>query len=324
MQENSQDVLPHEIVDAFGRSFKTLRISVTNACNLGCVYCVDGVSKNSSPVNASWEDLLEIVSALDEILDLETIRLTGGEPTLYPHLVSLINGMADMGIPIKMTTNGFLLSRLAKPLKEAGLKELNISLDALDPIVFHKMARHTGIEKVKEGIDNALTHALHVKLNMVVVKGMNESQLLPLLEYAMERTIPIRFLELMRMGHLFSPHFKEQFFPQSEILEMIRRYFPIKEVGKKKSATATYWEMENGYQFGIIANESSPFCQDCDRLRLDSDGNLFGCLSENTPVPIRESIHDRTELVEKLKLALSHKQPGAFRGSGMTMIGIGG
>jgi len=129
---------------------------------------------------------------------------------------------------------------------------------------------------------------------------------------------------LMRMGHLFSTKFDQYFYSQHEILDNISSRYDVVELNRKASSTANYWETSNGNKFGIIANESQPFCQDCDRLRLDSKGNLFGCLSENQSVSALEISNDGQKMDEILREALSHKQPVKFVGSPMSMIGIGG
>lgn len=311
-----------KIVDVYGRTFKTLRISLTNVCNLGCLYCVDGKTSRNKVSIGSYKLLADTVFKLNSILDLETIRLTGGEPTLYRDLVPLVKELSFLGIPIKLTTNGLFLSSLAGPLKEAGLKSINVSLDAIEPTLYKTMTRYSGLEKVLTGIQCALEAGIQVKINSVIMKGVNESQIAPLLTYSIQNNITLRFLELMKMGHLHSDRFDSLFFSQEQILNKIATEHKFRKIRRSHSSTANYWKLENGSTFGIIANESEPFCHDCDRLRLDSEGNLYGCLSEMHSVSIKENSME--ELVVNLKKALQHKQPSRFAGSAMTMIGIGG
>jgi GTP 3',8-cyclase len=314
----------HQVVDVYGRTFKTLRVSLTDACNFGCSYCVEGNAKSLRKPRVLGIELAQAIRSLHQLLDFDTIRFTGGEPTLYPDLVPLVQALTDLQVPLKMTTNGYLLSKLAQPLHDAGLQSLNVSLDAVDAVVFQKMARKDALSEVLNGIDAALDLGIELKINTVVVNGQNEGQVLPLLEYGMERQIPIRFLELMRMGHLFSPQFDGRFFSQANILETIASRYAITPLSREASSTANYWALDNGYRFGIIANESQPFCHDCDRLRLDSNGQLFGCLSEKKPVSVLHALDDEEQMVDLLRLTLSHKQPLKFIGSPLTMIGIGG
>lgn len=317
------------ISDNFGRMFKTLRLSLTNSCNLGCVYCVSGTeSEGNLPEEnlkvLSLDEILLMVKNLHHLLDLEVIRLTGGEPTLYRKLIPLIKGLKEIGIAsIKMTSNGFLLKNKTKALAAAGLTHINISLDAIDQGEFSKISRRKNVEKILDGIDEALNAGIEVKLNTVVMKGFNETQILPLIDFAFERNIIIRFLELMKMGHLHSNSFKDHFYSESEMLNVISHKYSFKKMNREKSSTANYWITDRGNVFGIVANESEPFCHDCNRLRLDSYGNIYGCLSENKAISIVES-QNNVALSNKLIEALGHKQPVRFKGSEISMLSIGG
>jgi cyclic pyranopterin phosphate synthase len=314
------------ITDQYGRSFKTLRVSLLNRCNLGCVYCSSGeeIAKTQVREKAmSSSDLLQIIEKLHGELQFDTIRLTGGEPLLYTNLIEVIEGIKALGIgEIKLTTNGFLLERMAFQMKQAGMKSINVSLDAMDEDVFFLMSKRNNVSRILNGIEAAIKVGLQVKINTVLMKGINETQLLPLLEYAFVRKLPIRFLEVMAMGHLHR-HSKKYLFTQHEILEVIstrHQFFPL---NRNASSTANYWQTDQGNIFGIIANESEPFCHDCNRLRLDSQGNIYGCLSSNQPVSL-VGINDLVELNKKLQEALLQKQPLKFTGSELSMLDIGG
>ncbi len=316
------------VKDIYGRSFKTLRVSLLNNCNLGCVYCTmgdsevqpGGASKKSS---FSPGDLIQTIGRLHDALGLDVIRLTGGEPLLYQQLLPIIKGIAVLGISeIKLTTNGFLLERLAKPLKEAGMKSVNVSLDAVDEDIFFLMSKRHNVQRIIKGIDEAIAAGLEVKLNVVLMKGINESQIIPLLSLAFERGIDIRFLEVMAMGHLYNSANK-YLVTRDEILQTIGSNFDFVPLIRKSSATASYWQTAKGYKFGIIANESAPFCHDCNRLRLDSEGNIYGCLSSDQPISIK-NITDKNQLQLKLTEALQQKQALKFTGSSLSMLNIGG
>ncbi len=317
------------VEDQYQRTFKTLRISLTNACNFGCVYCVQGEEvRKDLPVTSatlSLDQLIHTVAELKAVLPLDTIRLTGGEPTLFKELVPLIHRLTALGITnIKMTSNGYLLGDMASRLAAAGLKEVNVSLDAIDADVFYKVSRRKDLHRVLDAIEKCNQHGIQVKLNSVIMKGLNDSQIIPLLHYAGKQNIAVRFLELMKMGYYYSHEFDRYFYSEENMLMTIATNFNYKKETRAASATSNYWLTDEGYRFGIIANESSPFCGDCDRLRLDSSGNVFGCLSENTAVPVYDALDNKKELVERLNLALSHKQPVRFKGSKLEMIAIGG
>jgi cyclic pyranopterin phosphate synthase len=313
------------ITDKYNREFKTLRVSLLSKCNLSCVYCTmgeDEVKENNTHEHiAPVHQLLETISRLHSVLGLETIRLTGGEPLLYHDLVPLIAGIKKIGVPkITLTTNGFLLERLAAQLKEAGLQSVNVSLDAVDENVFFLMSKRNDSQRILRAIDVAIQAGLKVKINAVIMKGMNENQILPLLDFAFQRNITIRFLEIMAMGYLHDTADK-YLFTQEEILNTIRQRYSFEKIERSTAATANYWSTSNGNTFGIIANESEPFCHDCNRLRLDSNGNIYGCLSSNHPIAIGD---DESSLISKLQQAMDQKQDVKFVGSDLSMLHIGG
>jgi GTP 3',8-cyclase len=322
-----------EIKDQYGRTFKILRVSLTNLCNFGCVYCVNSDDKggvneiNASPLShLDYKELAENVILLHKILHFDTVRLTGGEPMLYQNLIPFIEILRANGIKnVKMTTNGFSLKQKSEALAAAGLREINVSLDAVDPVVFKAVSKRNSLTQVLTGIDSAIKQSISVKLNAVIMRGLNENQILPLLDYAMSKNISLRYLELMRMGHYYSKNFDENFFPMKEIIQVIGSKYPVHpSAHRNPSATARIFQLEKGYEFGIIANESEPFCSDCDRLRLDSSGNIYGCLSEEKSEYIADIVNDEVKLSQKLMEALKHKQPLKFKGSPLKMISIGG
>jgi cyclic pyranopterin phosphate synthase len=317
----------NRIIDEYGRTFKTLRVSLLNRCNLGCIYCTIGDEKESDHNRgqrpASVEKLLSNISRLHSLLQFETIRLTGGEPLLYGDLIQVIKGVKALGISnIKLTTNGFLLEKVAGSIKQAGMKSINVSLDAVDEDVYFLMSKRNNVQRIIQGIDAAIEAGLSVKINAVVMKGINESQVLPLLEFAFSRKIIIRFLEVMAMGHLHQSANK-YLFSRQEILDLIGSRYAFHELPRTNSSTSEYWQTQQDNIFGIIANESEPFCHDCNRLRLDSEGNIYGCLSNNHPISLA-GIDEQEQLVEKLQEALSQKQAVRFVGSELSMLDIGG
>lgn len=323
--------------DALGRKFNTLRLSLTNVCNLACVYCVhesDASSQTFLPTANEGQSNGQKILSVDEFIaviksilrhtSLETVRLTGGEPTLFKDLVPLVKALKDLGIPrVVLTTNGFLLKRKAFALSEAGLDGINFSLDAIDKKIFFEMSRRDKLEATLEGIDAALENGINVKINSVIMKGVNDAQILPLLEYAISKKVTIRFLELMKMGHLYNGH-DDYFFSEEDMLWTIASKYNFQKKIRTGSSTANYWETTEGHKFGIIANESSPFCFDCNRLRLDSFGNIYGCLSDNNGISVMDCLNDEALMDERLQQALKQKQTVKFTGSELSMKAIGG
>ncbi|MDD4991705.1 MAG: radical SAM protein [Paludibacter sp.] len=317
--------------DIYGRTFKKLRVSLTHECNYACLYCADG-SKNNSPVSKNYvrkqtilpvSELLQLIENLNNELALETIRLTGGEPMLHPELLTIVAGIKKLNVgKIAMTTNGHMLYSKVEQLRDAGLTSINISLDALDVETFKKMSRNPGLENVLRSIDAAIDCGLEVKLNTVVLNGVNNHQIVPLLDFAMSKNILIRFLELMPMGPLHHSY-KELFFSEKQMLNTISEQYEIHALPKENHATAHYWSILGQQTFGIIANDSTPFCKDCDRLRLDSYGNIYGCLSSLKAIELKANTKAYL-LTEALAEALTHKQMQSFAGNTRTMQSIGG
>ena len=315
------------IIDSHNRTFKTLRISLIGLCNLGCVYCVTNNEKKPlyKKKALSYLELIDIVKKLHLLLNLKTIRLTGGEPTLYPQLVVFIEGLSSLQLDIKMTTNGYNLEKLINPMHDAGLKHLNISLDTTNENTFKKISNRAKVHKILENIEKCKEKGFNIKLNTVIVKGINDHEIIDLLNYAYKLNIPIRFLELMKMGHLFSNEHEKYYFSEHEILESIKSEYSITKDIRTPHSTANYFSLNNHkYKFGIIANESEPFCSDCDRLRLDISGNIYGCLSDNQPIDISEDFNNEEILRQKLHIALKQKQNDSFKGSMLSMLAIGG
>lgn len=317
------------ITDSSGRRFKKLRVSLTHECNYACVYCADGTRSEPDTSVAYTQkllpssDLIEIIRKLHVKLQLDAVRLTGGEPLLHPRIRSIIAAIRDMGIHnIGMTTNGHLLYGKAKSLYDAGLRTVNISLDALSAESFEQMSHHHGLPNVLRAIDASIDAGMKVKLNTVVLAGKNHREVLPLLRFAMNKGVIIRFLELMPMGPLFNNR-NQSFFSSAQMLELIGSQYPIVQLSRENADTSDYWSIDGKKAFGIIANDSAPFCSDCNRLRLDSYGNIYGCLSSLVSIPVTVATSD-SELHTALQLAISHKQPSHFVGNQRTMQSIGG
>jgi cyclic pyranopterin phosphate synthase len=279
-------------------------------------------SKNDG-IPLSVQELSTLVHLLHSELDFTSIRLTGGEPLLYPNLSLFLDLISTLNVPIHITTNGLLLKTFVSKCNIAQIKTINVSLDTLKEDVFFKISKRKGLYKILEGIDFALQLGIRVKINTVVLKGINDADILPLLKYAMSKGIEIRFLELMKMGHLYSERFNDLYFSQDQILKTIGSEFNYIAQKRIQNATATLWNLENGYKFGIIANESEPFCSDCDRLRLDSFGRLYGCLSNSNFIYLSSDMNN-TSIQDVLHQSLAQKQTVGFKGSSVSMLDIGG
>ena len=320
------------IVDAHGRRFRNLRISLTAACNYACTYCVPNGKRLQAAVSElSAEEMGRAVELLIEAAGIEKLRITGGEPLLSPKFDALLPVV--MALPLEdvsITTNGQLLPRKAGLIIDAGVRRINISLDTLDANGFRAIARSGDLATVLNGIEQMLDAGIRVKVNMVPMRTRNANQILPMLDYCFERGIELRFIELMKMGHLRAGNqYLQDFYGMDEILEAIGQHYEFTRTDAPFDSTAARFEVPGRGVFGIIANESEPFCSTCTRLRLSSDGWLYGCLSnarrhDLRPVLEQPRLQSLARLRQLLTRALGDKQSVSFRGEVTVMKFIGG
>ncbi len=278
------------LIDGYGRKVNYLRVSVTERCNFRCQYCMPEKPFSWVPKEnlLSFEDLfLFIKVGIDEGID--KIRITGGEPLLRADLDKFVKMISDYksDMDLALTTNGFLLKETAKSLKDAGLKRINVSLDSLKAGVAMKIAQRDVLVKVLEGIERALHVGLGVKINTVPLKGINDDEVLDLLEFAREKNIPIRYIEYME--NKFAKD-KLQGLNVDEIQEIISKKYKFKPVGRVASSPAHLFELEDGYRFGIIDPHKHDFCEDCNRIRLTAEGMLIPCLYFDEAMSIKDAV----------------------------------
>ncbi|EAL3719592.1 GTP 3',8-cyclase MoaA [Campylobacter coli] len=277
------------LIDQFGRKINYLRISVTQRCNFRCLYCMPKIPFNHQPKEnlLSFEELFLFVKvAIDE--GIEKIRITGGEPLLRKDLSVFIKMINDYkkDLDLAITTNGFLLKDFAKVLKDAGLKRLNISLDTLESKKAKILAQKDVLDSVLAGIDEALSVGLKVKLNTVVLKGLNDDELIPLLEFAKSKNIQIRFIEFMENIHAYG---KLQGLKRDEIIQILSQKYQVKLIKKAEKAPVSIYSAD-GYEFGIIDPHSHEFCDSCNRIRLSAEGLLIPCLYFDEALSIKEAV----------------------------------
>ncbi|EAK5990792.1 GTP 3',8-cyclase MoaA [Campylobacter coli] len=277
------------LIDQFGRKINYLRISVTQRCNFRCLYCMPKIPFNHQPKEnlLSFEELFLFVKvAIDE--GIEKIRITGGEPLLRKDLSVFIKMINDYkkDLDLAITTNGFLLKDFTKDLKDAGLKRLNISLDTLESKKAKILAQKDVLDSVLAGIDEALSVGLKVKLNTVVLKGLNDDELIPLLEFAKSKNIQIRFIEFMENIHAYG---KLQGLKRDEIIQILSQKYQVKLIKKAEKAPVSIYSAD-GYEFGIIDPHSHEFCDSCNRIRLSAEGLLIPCLYFDEALSIKEAV----------------------------------
>ncbi|MBM9589912.1 radical SAM protein [Leptospira sp. 201903075] len=308
------------------RKFEVLRVSILSHCSFACVYCAPK-NKPDLPnfypkIHYLNPELLESkIKLLTSHIQLKEVHLTGGEPTLHKDLVLLIQKLKEMSInEIAITSNGFFEDGLIQKMKLAGLTRMNFSLDSFSQGGFEKLSdRKLPVEHLFRRILEAKTFGLDVKVNCTVLKGFNESEILNLLQWTGENGIPIRFLEFMKMGPLQEEH-SNCFYSAEEIRNTIRTQHNFQDYPTAPDSTATYHITDEGFIFGIIANHTEPFCEGCNRLRMDSLGKIYGCLSDERSFDLPSN---PSEVPFVLEQAMETKKT-QFTGSELSMKFIGG
>jgi GTP 3',8-cyclase len=273
--------------DLFSREMRDLRISLTDRCNFRCRYCMPIEVFDAHYAFLPKDELLTFeeivrVAKASVACGVNKIRLTGGEPLMrrgvedLVAMLACIEGVEDMA----MTTNGALLAHHAEALYLAGLHRVTVSLDALDPIIFARMnGVGAKVDRVLAGIEAAQVYGLGVKINAVIQKGVNETEILPLAQWAKARHLDIRFIEYMDVGET-NGWKMNQVLSGAEILKYLQSYFPLQSCQPKyRGEVAKRWRHEDGVsEIGLITSVTQPFCGDCQRLRLSADGKAYTCL----------------------------------------------
>lgn len=291
--------------DGFGREIDYLRISVTESCNQRCIYCMPREVLPIKRPALSDGDIVEIAQAA-AALGVKKIRLTGGEPLSRPNIAGLcekigaVEGIEDLSV----TTNATLLAPLAKDLKAAGVKRINISLDTLDPDKFRRITRGGDIKNALAGLDAAFSCGMEpIKINTVLMGGINDDEIYKFVELTRSCPIEQRFIELMPIGDGIEPFPPEAFIPCSDVLKKAPRLVPI---DGGRSGVAKLYRLPDGRgTVGLISPLSDEFCADCRRLRITADGCIKPCLHSSEEIHLR-GLHG-AELQWALKLAAAHK-----------------
>ncbi len=324
------------LCDSFGRRIRYLRISVTDRCNLRCVYCLPASGVRWMPRDEVLRnDEIAAVVRTGLRLGISHVRLTGGEPLVREGLLDLVrmlsglSGLADLAL----TTNGVLLADQAQALRAAGLTRINISLDTLQPDRFRRITRFGEITDVRRGIMAALEAGLDpVKLNMVVVRGVNDDEIADLAALTQSLPVEVRFIELMPIGDYFS---REKLVPAAEILSGVERLGMLSPVasGAGCGPARTFRLPDARGKIGIISAVTQAFCASCNRLRLTATGTLRPCLDDEQAVDLKPALRPvidedglaaciRTAVAAKPERhAMAEREVGSTR---MCMAGVGG
>ncbi|MBR7827541.1 GTP 3',8-cyclase MoaA [Actinospica sp. MGRD01-02] len=315
------------LVDRFGRTATDLRVSVTDKCDLRCTYCMpaEGLPWLPREEVLTDDEIVRLVRIGVERLGIREVRLTGGEPLIRPGLPGLIGRLAELAPRprLSLTTNGVSLARLAEPLKAAGLDRVNVSLDTLDPQLFRTLTRRDRHDRVIAGIDAALSAGVGpVKINTVLMRGVNDHEAADLLRWSLERGCELRFIEQMPLDAQHGWD-REKMVTADEILEQLSAEFDLVPEGAEARGTAPAetW-LVAGYRtpdgrparVGVIASVTRPFCGDCDRVRLTADGQMRTCLFARDESDLRTALRGGaadSEIAERWRVAFQGKKAGA-------------
>jgi len=304
--------------DVYGRPLRNLRVSVTDRCNLRCAYCMP----EQDYVWLPRQDVLqfeEIEALADVFLDqgVDKIRLTGGEPLLRRDLAVLVKGLAERPRvrDLALTTNGVLLAEHAQALKDAGLHRITVSLDTLRHDRFRTLARFDELDRVVAGIDTASPIFGGLKIDTVVIRGVNDDELVDLIDFGRSRSAEVRFIEYMDVGGA-TQWSMDRVVSRAQMLDLIaQRYGPPAPVVEDSSAPARRYRLADGTVFGIIASTTAPFCSDCDRSRLTADGMWYLCLYASEGKDLRRALRSGASNAEIASLIRSVWEQRRDRGA---------
>lgn len=298
------------LVDPFARQIRYVRLSVTDRCDFRCVYCM---AENMTFLPRDRLMTLEEIARLGQIfagLGVQTFRLTGGEPLVRRNLSWLVEQLSQHS-EVVMTSNGARLSQFATPLKTAGLSRINISLDSLDPAQFREITRTGDLADVLRGIEAAQQVGFRIKLNVVVMKGRNDAQILPIVAFAAQRGLDVSFIEEMPLGQITEHSRLLSFMPSAEIQQLISQHYGLEQTDYQTQGPSRYVQLHGSQtRIGFISPHSHNFCADCNRVRVTSEGRLLLCLGNEQGADLLPLLRDQAsdaEITATIQTALQQK-----------------
>ena len=307
--------MTEELIDSFGRVHRDLRISVTDRCNFRCTYCMpeDGLDWLPRSELLTFEEIERVARVLVERFGIDSIRLTGGEPTVRAKLPVLVELLAGLGVDLALTTNGATFRAHAADLAAAGLRRVNISLDSLHRDRFEQLTRRDELDRVLDGIDAALEAGLDpVKINVVAMRGVNEDEIVDFARFGRERGVEVRFIEFMPLD-ADQAWSDGAVVTQQEIVSTIDEVFPLEPVVRGNEPAARWRYVDGGGHVGVIASVTQAFCGTCDRVRLSAEGGFRNCLFSTDEHDLRTPLRagaDDDELASVIRGAVAAKGPG--------------
>jgi cyclic pyranopterin phosphate synthase len=312
MASGTEKLRTNSLIDQFGRQVTYVRISVTDRCDFRCVYCMhEDMTFLPREQILSLEEIQLVAECFVE-MGVTKIRLTGGEPLIRKDVMHLVDGIAGLqGLKeLTLTTNGSQLTRLAPGLYKAGVRRLNISLDSLNPDKFRELTRTGELQSVLDGIQAAKAAGFkRIKLNAVVLKGRNDDEVVPLVEFARAQNLDITFIEEMPLGEISEHHRGEAFCSSDEIRTIIRQKYQLAATDESSGGPSRYYQMPGtDTRVGFISPHSHNFCGDCNRVRVTVEGRLLLCLGNEHSIDLKSILRSRrpdlTDDVQLLKADL--------------------
>jgi len=293
------------LIDKHGRHIDYVRLSVTDRCDFRCVYCMsEEMTFLPRKQILSLEEIYKVASAFTE-LGVNKIRLTGGEPLVRNNVMSLIENIGRLpGLDeLLMTTNGSQLAKMANPLRDAGVNRINISLDSLDAGRFKAMTRTGKLEQVLKGVEAAVAAGFDsIRLNSVILRGVNDHEIIDLLEYAMGLGINIAFIEEMPLGNISDHEREDTVFSNEDVKQKILEHYAISSIEMNTAGPSRYYEIEGQQsKVGFISPVSHNFCESCNRVRVTVEGRLLLCLGNEYSTDLRLLLRDQPDNTELLK-----------------------
>lgn len=301
----------HKLIDKFGRVHDYLRISLTERCNLRCFYCMpeEGIQLREKSEFMSTEELLDIAKTFVS-LGVKKIRLTGGEPLIKKNAEFILRELGKLPVELAITTNAVVVDKFIDVMKEAGIKSVNVSLDSLKEERFNDISRRNYFTRIKENIALLVENDFHVKINAVIIRGVNDDEIIDFIEWTRNTPVHVRFIEFMPFdGNKWNWEKKVSY---KEILETISNHYNENELIKiedhPNDTSRNYKLIEAQGTYGIISSVTNPFCDTCNRIRLTADGKIKNCLFSNSETDLLTAYREGSPIIPKIIEAIDSKE----------------
>ena len=300
---------PKKIADSFGRVHDYLRISLTDRCNLRCTYCMpaEGIVLREKSEFMTSEEIIEIATTFVK-MGVKKIRLTGGEPLIKKDIVNILTQLSQLPIELTLTSNAVLVDKYIDTFKNVGIKSLNVSLDSLKAERMNAISRRAYFDRIMANIDLLIDSEIDVKLNVVLMKGVNDDEILDFIEYTKVNKVDVRFIEFMPFsGNEWD---RSKMVSLQEILDVANEQFlSIQKLEEKPNSTSRNYRVD-GYlgTFGVISTVTNPFCDSCNRIRLTADGKLKNCLFSADESDLLTQLRSGQDIIPMIRAAVASKK----------------